>query len=188
MTTLERVYNSVTITVALGDITRFEVDAIVNAANSLLIMGGGVAGAILRAGGKTIQEEASKKAPVPVGKAVATTAGKLKAKYVIHAPTMERPAMSTSKQNVRLATRGAFECARQLGIGSVAFPGMGTGVGGLNVEEAANVMVDEIKSHVESGTPLKKIILVGFDSDLTEAFARAVQNKFRLYPEASSPQ
>lgn len=177
MSTLERIYKGVTITVAFGDITKLEVDAIVNAANSLLIMGGGVAGAILRAGGQTIQEEANRKAPVPVGKAVATTAGKLKAKYVIHAPTMERPAMSTSKQNVRLATRGALECARQLGIGSVAFPGMGTGVGGLDVEEAANVMVNEIKSHVDAGTPLKRIVLVGFGSELTEAFATAVQNK-----------
>jgi len=140
-------------------------------------MGGGVAGAILRAGGRGVQQEASKKAPVPVGKAVATTAGKLKAKYVIHAPTMERPAMPTSNQNVRLATRGALECARQLGIASVAFPGMGTGVGGLSVEEATNVMVDEIKSQIASGTPLKKIVLVGFGSDLTEAFAKAVQNK-----------
>jgi len=177
LTPIERVYKDTRITVTAGDITKLDVDAIVNAANSLLIMGGGVAGAILRAGGREIQEEASKKAPVPVGKAVATTAGKLKAKYVIHAPTMERPAMPTSKQNVRLATRGALECSRHIGIASIAFPGMGTGVGGLNVEEAAEVMVDEIKSHVESGTSLKKIVLVGFGSDLTEVFVMAVQSK-----------
>jgi len=179
LTPHERVYKNVTITVISGDITKLEVDAIVNAANSQLIMGGGVAGAILRVGGKEIQEEANKKAPVPIGKAIATTAGQLKAKHVIHAPTMERPAMLTSKQNVGLATRGALECARQLGIVSIAFPGMGTGVGGLNVEEAADVMVDEIKRHIESGTSLKKIILVGFSSDLTEAFTRAVKNKVR---------
>jgi len=175
--TLELVYKNVTITVKQGDITKMEVDAIVNAANSQLIMGGGDAGAILRAGGNVIQEEACKKAPIPVGKAVATTAGNLKAKYVIHAPTMEFPAMPTNKQKVKLATKGALECARQLGIANIAFPGMGTGVGGLNVEEAANVIVEEIKAHIESGTPLKKIILVGFGSDLTEAFAEAVQNK-----------
>jgi O-acetyl-ADP-ribose deacetylase (regulator of RNase III) len=178
LTTIERVYKDTRITVTTGDITKLEVDAIVNAANSLLIMGGGVAGAILQAGGREIQQEANKKAPVPVGKAAATTAGKLKAKYVIHAPTMERPAMPTSKQNVRLATRGALECARQLGIISVAFPGMGTGVGGLSVEEAANVMIDEIKSQIDSGTSLKKIVLVGFGFDLTEAFEKAVENKF----------
>jgi len=170
LNTVKRVYKETVITVTTGDITKLEVDAIVNAANSLLIMGGGVAGAILRAGGREIQEEANKKAPVPVGKAATTTAGKLKATYVIHAPTMEHPAMPTNKQNVRLATKGALECARQLGIDSIAFPGMGTGVGGLNVEEAASVMVDEIKSHIESGTSLKKIILVGFEADLTQAF------------------
>jgi O-acetyl-ADP-ribose deacetylase (regulator of RNase III) len=150
MSVFERVYKGVTITIVQGDITKLEADAIVNAANSRLIMGGGVAGAILRTGGKEIQEEASRKASVPIGKAVATTAGKLQAKHVIHAPTMESPAMSTSKLKVRLATRGALECARQLGIASIAFPGMGTGVGGLSVEEAAKVMVEEIKIHIEA--------------------------------------
>jgi O-acetyl-ADP-ribose deacetylase (regulator of RNase III) len=162
-----------------GDITKLEADAIVNAANSHLIMGGGVAGAILRAGGREIQEEANKKAPVSVGKAIETTAGKLKAKYVIHAPTMERPAMPTSKQDVRLATRSALERAQTLGITSLAFPGMGTGVGGLNVEEAAEVMVDEIKRHVESGTSLKRILLVGFSTDLTRAFGSALEKSLR---------
>jgi len=175
LTTFERVYKNVTITVTSGDITKFEVDAIVNAANSQLIMGGGVAGAILRASGSEVQREASKKAPVPVGKAVATKAGKLKARYVIHAPTMERPAMPTSKQKVRLAVKGALDCARQLGITSIAFPGMGTGVGGLNVEDAAEIMVDEVKRHVESGTLMKNIVFVGFNADLTRAFERSLQ-------------
>jgi len=171
----ERVYKDIKITVIQGDITKLEVDAVVNPANSMLIMGGGVAGAILRAGGREIQEEASKQAPVPVGKAVATRAGQLKAKYVVHAPTMERPAMQTGTQNVKLATRGALECASRLGIKSVAFPGMGTGVGGLNLEEAAEAMVGEIKRYVDSGTPLKKIILVGFNADLAHAFESSLQ-------------
>lgn len=175
MSVLERSYKNVTIIVTKGDITQLKVDAIVNAANSQLIMGGGVAGAILQAGGKEIQEESRKKAPVPVGRAVATTAGKLQAKHVIHAPTMELPAMPTNKQKVRLATKGALECAKQLGISSIAFPGMGTGVGGLNVKKAAEVMVAEIKNHVESGTPLKKIVLVGFDSFQVEAFKDEVK-------------
>ena len=170
MSVFERVYKGVTITIVQGDITKLEADAIVNAANSRLIMGGGVAGAILRAGGREIQEEASRKAPVPIGRAVATTAGKLQAKHVVHAPTMELPAMPTNKQKVRLATKGALECAKQLGIRSIAFPGMGTGVGGLSVKEAAEVIIAEIKNHIESGTPLKKIVLVGFDSFLAEAF------------------
>jgi O-acetyl-ADP-ribose deacetylase (regulator of RNase III) len=170
----ERVYKDTKISVVTGDITKLEVDAIVNPANSRLIMGGGVAGAILRVGGDKIQNEALEKAPVPIGKAAATTAGKLKAKYVIHAPTMVRPAMLTNKENVKLATEAALECARQIGVKSLAFPGLGTGVGGLNSEEAAEVIVKEIRRHIESGTPLKSITLVGFSSDLTQTFKKAL--------------
>jgi O-acetyl-ADP-ribose deacetylase (regulator of RNase III) len=175
MTILERRCIETTVSVIQSDITQVETDAIVNAANSSLIMGGGVAGAILRAGGRTIQEEANRKAPVPIGKAVATNAGKLKAKYVIHAPTMEWPAMPTDRNKVGLATKGALECAGKLGIDRIAFPGMGTGVGGLDVRDAAEVMVGEIKRHIESGTSLRRVILVGLNSDLTQAFADEVK-------------
>jgi len=168
-------YKDVKIIVERGDITELEVDAIVNAANSMLIMGGGVAGAILRTGGRQIQEEALEYAPVLVGKAVATKAGKLKAKYVIHAPTMKRPAMRIDKENVQLATKGALECAEKLKIGSVAFPGMGTGVGGLEPKEAAQVMIKEIKRYVDKGTTMKQIILIGFTEDLTQAFQSALK-------------
>ncbi|MGD8506400.1 MAG: macro domain-containing protein [Candidatus Bathyarchaeota archaeon] len=175
MTQLKRTYKSVELIVEKGDITRFEVDAIINAANSMLIMGGGVAGAILRAGGREIQEEALRYAPVPVGKAVATKAGNLRAKHVIHAPTMDRPAMRIHRENAQLATKGALECAEQLKFGSVAFPGMGTGVGGLNLQEVAQDMVQEIKRHIDNGTTLKQIILVGFTEDLTQAFQNACE-------------
>jgi O-acetyl-ADP-ribose deacetylase (regulator of RNase III) len=175
MTRFECSYKGVKVTVTKGDITKLKTDAIVNAANSMLIMGGGVAGAILKAGGKEIQEEALKHAPVPVGKAVATTAGRLKAKYVIHAPTMEKPAMRIRKENVQQATRGALECAEQLKIESIAFPGMGTGVGGLSPEEAALAMVEEIKRQIDKGTNLKQITLVGFTEDLTKAFQDALR-------------
>lgn len=175
MAGMEHSYKRVKVIVEKGDITQLEVDAIVNAANSRLIMGGGVAGAILRAGGQEIQEEALKHAPVPVGKAVATTAGKLKAKYVIHAPTMERPAMSISKGNVQLATKAALECAEKQEIKSVAFPGMGTGVGELNPKEAAQVMAQEIKKHIDEGTNLEQIILVGYTDELFQEFQKAVK-------------
>lgn len=174
MNASERFYKDIKITVVTGDITKLEVDAIVNPANSQLIMGGGVAGAILRVGGDKIQNEALKKASVPIGKAAATTAGKLKAKYVIHAPTMVRPAMLTNKENVKLATKAALECAKKIGVKSLAFPGLGTGVGGLNSEEAAEVMVTEIKRHIELGTRLNSITLVGFSSDFTQTFERAL--------------
>lgn len=175
MENFEHVYAGVRFQVITGDIIQQAVEAIVNPANSQLIMGGGVAGAILRAGGREIQEEALKKAPVPVGKAITTKAGKLKARYVIHAPTMERPAMATGKEKVKLAVRAALELAQHLGVRSMAFPGMGTGVGGLNVEEAAQVMIDEIKKHVETGSGLEKVILVGFGEDLTRAFENALR-------------
>ena len=161
------------IIVVTGDITKLEVDAIVNPANSQLIMGGGVAGAILRAGGQQIQEQALKKAPVQIGNAVATTAGKLKAKYVIHAPTMTRPAMATSLDNAKAATEAVFECAQQIRVESLAYPGLGAGVGGLNLQDAANAMVEIIKSRIETGTTIKKIVLVGYNSDIAEAFEKA---------------
>ena len=170
----EREYKDVKIRVVRGDITKMEVEAIVNPANSLLVMGGGVAGAIKRAGGKEIEEEAVKHAPIPVGEAVATTAGKLNAKYVIHAPTMERPAMRIGPENARKAMKGALECARKLKVKSIAFPGLGTGVGGVTAEDAANVMVEELKRHIDEGTSLKEVLLVGFGEELAKAFERAV--------------
>jgi len=174
LSSTERVYKGTKVAVFTGDITKLEADALINPANSQLIMGGGVAGAILRAGGDEIQREALKKAPIPIGRAVATTGGRLRARYVIHAPTMTRPAMPTDKENIKKATRAALECARQAGVKTVAFPGMGTGVGGLNPEDAAEAMVEEIKKHVDAGTTIEKIILVGFNADLTQAFQKAV--------------
>ncbi|ABU81621.1 macro domain-containing protein [Ignicoccus hospitalis] len=132
-----------------GDITEFEGNAIVNAANSLMIMGGGVAGAIKRKGGEEIEREAVEKAPVPVGEAIATSAGKLKVKYVIHAPTMERPAMRVPPENAYLATKAALKVAKELGLKKVAFPMMGAGVGGLSVGTAAKEMLKAIKESCE---------------------------------------
>ena len=174
----KRVYKGVNIVVLTGDITKQKVDAIVNPANSLMIMGGGVAGAIKRTGGKEIEEEALKHAPVAVGKAIATRAGRLEARYVIHAPTMKMPAMCIDKKNVQFAVRGALECAKQLGIETIAFPGMGTGVGGLSLEDAARTMVSEIRKHIDTGTSLKQIVLVGFTKDLTYEFEKAVSEVF----------
>jgi len=171
----ERSYLSAKIAVVAGDITKVEADALVNPANSQLTMGGGVAGALLRAGGSRIQEEALRKAPVQIGQAVATTAGNLKAKYVIHAPTMTRPAMAANLDNVSAATGAALECARQMRVESIAFPGLGTGVGGLNLQDAANAIVDAIKRHIEAGTTIRQIALVGYNSELAKAFEKATR-------------
>jgi O-acetyl-ADP-ribose deacetylase (regulator of RNase III) len=178
MTDVSRTYKGVEVLAVTGDITEQKVDAIVNPANSWLVMGGGVAGAIKRIGGQEIEEEALKHAPISVGKAVATGAGKLKAKYVIHAPTMERPAMRIDVENVKLAVRAALECADELRLKSVAFPGMGTGVGGLALDKAAEAMIDETKKHIEKGTHLNRIIFVGFNQDLTRAFSTAINKAF----------
>ena len=170
----EYIYRNVKVSVITGDITKLKVDAIVNPANSTMIMGGGVAGTIKRVGGKEIEDEAIKSAPVPVGKAIATKAGRLKAKYVIHAPTMEKPAMQTTASNVKLAMKGTLDCAESLGIKSVAFPGMGTGVGGLSLEEAAQAMVKKVKEHIDLRTSLKEIVLIGFSEELASAFRDAL--------------
>jgi len=168
------VFRGVEVEALLSDITKLNVDAIVNPANSLMIMGGGVAGAIKRAGGVEIEEEARRYAPVPVGKAIATSAGRLPARYVIHAPTMERPAMRIGVDNVRLATRAALEKADELGVKTIAFPGMGTGVGGVPPEEAARAMVEEIRKRIEEGTGIKKVVLVAIDERLYRAFCNAI--------------
>ncbi len=154
-----------------GDITKLEIEAIVNPANSLMIMGGGVAGAIRRAGGDEVEAEARRHAPVPVGKAVVTSAGRLqpRIRYVIHAPTMERPAMRTTREKVKRATRAAIEAALEKGINSIALPAMGAGVGGLSIEDSAEAMLDAIEEvYREKGRLPSRIILIGY----TDADAR----------------
>src|SRR5436190_10550967 len=133
--------------VAQADITNMPVDAIVNPANSKGIMGGGVAAAIRRHGGEEIQTEAMSRAPIAVGAALVTKAGALPAKWVIHAPTMEEPGMTIGTENVRRAARAALIAAHVNKCQVVAMPGLGTGVGGVAVEEAARAIVEEIRAH-----------------------------------------
>ena len=156
-----------TVIVQKGDITKLKIDAIVNPANSSGYMGGGVAGAIKRVGGVEIEKEAISKAPISVGDAVVTTAGKLPCKYVIHAPTMKQPAMRIGVENVRLATRAAFKKAKELGIKSIAFPGMGTGVGGVPLVDAAKVMVETAKDFEKD---FEKIVFIGLNNEFVEVF------------------
>ncbi len=153
-----------------GSILEVDADVIVNPANSLGIMGGGVAGVIRRQGGEEIEKEAMMKSPIPVGKAVLTTAGKLPFKGVIHSPTMEQPAMRTNAEKVRLSVRAALELADKEGFKSVAFPGMGTGVGGVNKEVAAKVMVDEIRNFKPAN--LERVVLVDIDKEMVEAWRK----------------
>lgn len=132
---------------AKSDITEMAVDAVVNPANSLGIMGGGVAGALHRRGGPSIQKEAMSLAPIAVGAAVVTNAGQLWCKHVIHAPTMEEPGTKIGVENVRRATRAALLAAAHHGFEVIALPGMGTGLGGVDPGDAARAIVDELRAH-----------------------------------------
>lgn len=155
------------IIVEKGDLTQVSCDAIVNPANSYGYMGGGVAGAIKRIGGIEIENEAVSKGPIPVGKAVVTTAGSLPCKYVIHAPTMKQPAMRIGIDNVKLATKAALDLAIKLKLKSIAIPGMGTGVGGVETNIAAKAIVDIVKQYESK---IEKIILIDRDSEMIESF------------------
>jgi O-acetyl-ADP-ribose deacetylase (regulator of RNase III) len=156
-----------TVVVEKGDLTQIDCDAIVNPANSFGYMGGGVAGAIKRIGGIEIEKEAASKAPIEVGKAVATTAGTLPCKYVIHAPTMKQPAMRIDVENVKLATQAALELGIELNLKTIAIPGMGTGVGRVPVEDAAEAIVGIAK---EFENKFEKIILIDRNEEMVNSF------------------
>ena len=132
--------------VAQADVTKLEVDAIANAANTQLAHGGGVAGAISRAGGPDIQRESNECAPIGLGEAVETGAGDLPARWVIHAATMELGG-PTSAEIVEQATRSTLAAAERLGCRSLALVAFGTGVGGFPLDDAARIMVGVAREH-----------------------------------------
>jgi O-acetyl-ADP-ribose deacetylase (regulator of RNase III)/ADP-ribose pyrophosphatase YjhB (NUDIX family) len=155
-----------------ADITGLKVDAIVNAANNKLVMGGGVAGAVRKKGGKVIEDEAVKKGPIEIGDAVATGAGSLAAKYVIHAATMGMD-FATDEIKIRDSARSALRVAEQLRIGSVAFPALGCGVGGFPLKAAAKIMAQEVFRHLrENESGLKEIIFCLYDQEAYEVFQK----------------
>ena len=163
------------IVVMEGSLLEAEADAIVNAANSLGLMGNGIAGVIKKAAGDAVEEEAKKLAPIPVGKAVLTTAGNLKFKAIIHAPTMEIPGIRIPLVTVGKATKAALRLADEKGFSVIAFPGMGTGVGGVKKEVAANAMIETIADF--NAQNLKKIILSDIDKELVEEWKKAMANR-----------
>lgn len=171
-------YKNTEIELIFGDITKTEVDAIVNPANSYGLMGGGVAFSIKKEGGAEIEKGAISKAPIQIGEAIATSAGKLEAKYVIHAPTMEEPAQLTNLESIKKATLAALRRASKLNISSVAFPGMGTGVGGVSKKEASLIMIETIKNFLDHDTKIKKIVLVAYSDQMYDAFGKAMGKIF----------
>jgi len=157
-----------------GDITALEVDAIANAANDQLWMGAGVAGAIKRAGGETIEREAVAKGPIPIGTAVATGAGRLQADYVIHGAVMGQD-LRTNADLVSRTTRSCLDVADGLGCRSLALPAFGTGVGGFPLEECAAIMVGEAGCYEAEN--LERVVFAVFGTPAERAFQKAVERE-----------
>ena len=159
-----------------GDIAQQEADAVVNAANNHLWMGAGVAGAIKRAGGREIEAEAVAKGPIPVGEAAVTSAGRLKARYVIHAAVMGQD-LRTDADKVRRATQATLRRADELRLKSIAFPALGTGVGGFPLDECARIMLDAVEAHAAGATSLEQVLFVLYDAPALEAFQRVWRSR-----------
>ena len=145
-----------------GDITEFDADAIVNAANNDLQLGGGVAGAIRRKGGESIQRECDEIGSIPLGGAAITGGGKLKARHVIHAASMQLGGM-TSAKNLRSSTAHSLRIAAEKKLKSIAFPAVGTGIAGFPMRDCAEIMLEEAVKHLKGGSSLEKVCFVLFD-------------------------
>jgi O-acetyl-ADP-ribose deacetylase (regulator of RNase III) len=154
-----------------GDIAALEVDAIANAANDHLWMGSGVAGALKRAGGDEIEREAVAKGPIPLGTAVATGAGRLQAKHVLHGAVMGQD-LRTSADLVRRTTRSCLELADEVGARSLALPAFGTGVGGFPLEECARIMVEEARAYEPQ--QLERVVFAVFGDEARRSFEDAL--------------
>jgi O-acetyl-ADP-ribose deacetylase (regulator of RNase III) len=155
------------------DITTLEVDAIANAANTRLLHGGGVAGAIARAGGPAIDEESREKAPIGLGEAVETSGGAMPCRWVIHAATMELGG-PTSADVIRRATAATLARAEELGAGSLALVAFGTGVGGFPLDEAARIEVEEVRRRLGGGSSLQRVVFAVHGEPARAAFQAAV--------------
>jgi O-acetyl-ADP-ribose deacetylase len=160
------------IAIVHGSILDAEAQVIVNAANSLGLMGGGVAGAIKRAAGADVEREAVKDAPIRVGKAVLTSGGNTKFNGIIHAPTMPQPGMHIPVENVAFAMGAALTLADEKGFESIAVPGMGTGVGGVAHADAARMMVETVRAF--SPRALKSVIFVDVDEAMVQAWKQVL--------------
>jgi O-acetyl-ADP-ribose deacetylase (regulator of RNase III) len=157
------------IIVERGDITEMETDAIVNAANNDLQLGGGVAGAIRRKGGESIQRECNEIGSIPVGGAAITGAGNLKARFVIHAASMQLGG-STSAKDLRSSTAIALKIAADKKLKTIAFPAVGTGIAGFPLRECAEIMIEEAAKHLSGETSIEKMYFVLFDDDAHKIF------------------
>ncbi len=159
------------ISIVIGDITDAEVDAIVNAANNELILGGGVAGAIGRKGGPRIQAECDRIGPIHVGEAAVTGAGKLKCRWVIHAASMRLGGQATAEY-LRSAVKSSLLCAEEKGVKSIAFPAVGAGIAGFPVRRCAEIIMNEVAQALRRRA-VKKVEFYLFDQMAYDAFVEA---------------
>ncbi len=153
-----------------GDLTDMDVDAIVNAANNDLLLGGGVAGAIRRKGGDEIQRECDEFGSIPVGYAAITSGGNLKARFVIHAASMSLSGTATTAKTLRTSTAHSLRIAAERRFKTIAFPAVGTGVSGFPIDECARIMLAETIKHLKAGTSLETVYFVLFDSAAYDVF------------------
>ena len=151
------------IEVLMGDITKVDTDAIVNAANNHLWMGAGVAGAIKKVGGEIIEKEAVNRGPIMPGEAVFTGAGKLPFKIIIHAAVMGQDLKTTDKL-IRQATIASLNIAEENNITSLAFPAFGTGVGGFPMKACAHIMVTAVRGFEKQSEKIERVVFCMFDS------------------------
>jgi len=156
-----------------ADITRLDVDAIANAANTQLLHGGGVAAAIARAGGPVVAAESRQRAPIGLGEAVETSGGAMPCRWVIHAATMELGG-PTSADVIRRATASTLARADELGARSLALVAFGTGVGGFPLDEAARIEVDEVRRHLAAGSELERVVFAVHGEPARAAFQAAI--------------
>src|SRR6185295_11479200 len=156
-----------------GDLTEMDVDAIVNAANNDLQLGGGLAGVIRKRAGETIQRECNQIGAVPVGGAAITSGGKLKARHIIHAASMELGGHTTARA-LRASTAHALRIAAEKGLKTVAFPAVGTGIGGFPLSECAEIMLHETAEHLKKGSSLDAVFFVLFDERALAAFDKTL--------------
>ena len=160
---------------ARGDITTLAVDAVVNAANAELSMAGGVAGAMKRKGGVVIEEEALRQGPIEIGEAVLTVAGNLPAMHVIHAATMGKD-LKTDPEKIGTATKSTLALAEKHRLTSLAFPALGSGIGGVAPEKSAEAILSTVVGHLKSGnSSLQKILFVVYQDEAYKAFTETLK-------------
>lgn len=162
----------------VGDISLAETEAVVNAANTHLWMGAGVAGALLRRGGKVIEDEAIRQGPIKLGGAVITTGGSLNTKYVIHAAGME-PGGPATRGSVDQSCANSLKLAAENGIRSITFPAIGAGVGGLSIQDCAEVMLGRVIEHLKAKELPERVYFALFSEEIYDLFETKLEELLR---------